>query len=60
MPGRRAVHPFSFQIRSGEPLGAVDRDGRTALHYAAAKGHTDVVELLLKSNAAVNAQDTAG
>ena len=34
------------------------QDGRTALHYAASKGHGDVVEALLKAACNTDIQDT--
>ncbi len=36
-----------------------DSDGMTALHWASARGHKDIMELLLASNADVNAKDSA-
>ena len=35
----------------------VDRVGRTALHHAAINGNSEVVELLIKMGASVNAFD---
>lgn len=37
-----------------------DKDGLTPLHWAAAKGHTDLAKFLLASNAEVNAKDNIG
>jgi len=34
--------------------------GRTALHYAAWNGHSELVSILLSQNANVNAQDSEG
>lgn len=39
---------------SGVDVNAVDYDGRSALHVAAAEGHTEVIRFLLK-NAGANA-----
>lgn len=39
---------------SGVDVNAVDYDGRSALHVAAAEGHTDVIRFLLE-NAGANA-----
>jgi ankyrin repeat protein len=33
------------------------QDGHTALHYAAAKDHLEVIELLVKHGAAVDIRD---
>lgn len=41
-------------------VNAVDEDGRTPLHYAAAKGHTAVVALLLRHGAHCGVVDTMG
>jgi ankyrin repeat protein len=37
-------------------VNAVDRTGRTALHVAAQNGNRDIVKLLLRKNAAIDAQ----
>lgn len=37
-----------------------DKDGTTALHWAAAKGHGPLVTLLLENGAAIDGQDTSG
>ncbi|KAL4191697.1 hypothetical protein AMTRI_Chr07g31190 [Amborella trichopoda] len=37
-----------------------DSDGRSALHWAVDRGHLDIVELLIKKNADVNAKDNEG
>lgn len=39
---------------------AIDAEGRTPLHLAAAGGHAATVELLLHNNADPNARDRAG
>jgi len=41
-------------------VNAVDRDNRTALHFAAALGLAEVVEMLIKAGVDVNAQDSQG
>jgi len=42
-------------IRKGASVNVKDERGRTALHYAAAQGHKDIVEILLANGADVNA-----
>lgn len=46
----------------GEAVAATDSDydGRTALHLASAGGHVNVIKLLVKHDANVNAQDRHG
>lgn len=39
---------------------APDREGKTPLHYAAAKGNLEVVEFLVKNGANVNARNSSG
>jgi ankyrin repeat protein len=39
---------------------APDKNGDTALHYAAMKGHTRIAEILISNGADVNAQDKEG
>lgn len=41
-------------------LEAPDREGKTPLHYAAAKGHLNVVEFLVSKGANVNARNSSG
>lgn len=41
-------------------IDAPDREGKTPLHYAAAKGHLNVVEWLVKNGANVNARNSSG
>ncbi|MGB9602646.1 MAG: ankyrin repeat domain-containing protein [Limisphaerales bacterium] len=41
-------------------IDAPDREGKTPLHYAAAKGHLAVVEWLVKNGANVNARNSSG
>ena len=43
-----------------ELVRATTPDGMTALHYAARSGHTDVVDVLLRYHADVNARDNRG
>lgn len=45
---------FCRYFLSGVDVNAVDYDGRSALHVAAAEGHTDVIRFLLE-NAGANA-----
>jgi ankyrin repeat protein len=40
----------------GAEVNATNRDGKTALHYAAGKGHLHVVETLLEHNADLDAR----
>jgi ankyrin repeat protein len=42
-------------IQEGASINVKDQRGRTALHYAAAQGHKEIVELLLANGADVNA-----
>merc|ERR1712008_83469 len=46
--------------RTPHDLGAVDREGRHALHWAAQRGHTHLAKELLKQRAAVHAADLNG
>ena len=39
------------------PVSQVDSDGRTPLFWAAARGHREVIELLLDHGARINARD---
>jgi hypothetical protein len=48
------LSPPSF--RCLDAVTNTDRDGKTALHEAANKGHLTTVDLLLRSGAAVNAK----
>ena len=41
-------------------ISSTNNGGATPLHYAAAKGHMDIAEMLLTSKASVNAKDNAG
>jgi uncharacterized protein len=47
-------------LESGRKVNAPDKDGRTALMYAAYDGHTEIINLLLSSGASVNLQDNSG
>jgi hypothetical protein len=64
-PGGRggATRPFSTvkkALRSGEQLGALDHDGGSALHYAAAAGKHQLVALLLRVGCSPHAPDAFG
>jgi ankyrin repeat protein len=50
------------KLISADPklVDAPDREGKTALHYAAAKGHLNVVEWLVQKGANVNARNSSG
>jgi ankyrin repeat protein len=47
-------------LEGGADPNAADRNLATPLHYAAYKGHPDVVELLIRHKADVNARDARG
>lgn len=47
-------------LKSGAPITGVDHCGRTALHYAYARGMRDVVSALLAHGADINAKDKFG
>ena len=47
-------------LQEGVPVDCVDRDGRTALFYAAGLNRTDVIRLLLQKGADVNKRDGVG
>ena len=44
-------------IQNGADVNAVDGDKKTALHFAASKGHDDVAKVLIENGADVNAVD---
>ncbi len=44
----------------GCPITPIDKDGWTALHYAALHGKMDIVEILISSGIDVNAKNNAG
>ena len=44
-------------LNEGHELNVFDELGKTPLHYAAERGHLDVMRLLLSSGADVNAHD---
>ncbi len=57
--------PMDFQhikdlLAVGCPIEARDGNGRTALHWAAERGHLGVVGLLVSREADVNARDDGG
>ena len=45
-------------IRLGADLGAQDKFGETALHYAAENGHLDIVKLLVNHGSDINLRDS--
>jgi ankyrin repeat protein len=47
-------------VSSGEDIDALDREGRTALFYAAKDGDSEIVAELLKHGSNVNVQDKNG
>ena len=49
-----------FLIRNGVNLGAIDRNGQTGLHWAAAGGHAEIAKLLLQHNARLDVRNNYG
>ena len=47
-------------LKAGAGIDVRDNSGRTALHYAAAAGYTDVAKALVEHGADVNAKDVDG
>ncbi|KAM3500616.1 hypothetical protein MY10362_006255 [Beauveria mimosiformis] len=47
-------------LQANADIRGTDKDGRTALHYAAMPGHSEVVEVLLEHGADINGQDSFG
>lgn len=47
-------------LNDGIDVNSIDLDGRTALHIAACEGHVEVVKLLLKRKANIDARDRWG
>jgi ankyrin repeat protein len=56
----KAADAENLLKRNPQLARATTPDGRTALHYAAMAGHVDVVEVLLRYHADVNARDDRG
>ncbi len=50
----KLLYPLQIAISLGADINKADYNGRTALMYAAAHGHTGAVELLLKAGADIN------
>ena len=48
---------LSLHISLYSILSSSDGDGATALIYASMKGHTEIVDLLVRKNADLNVQD---
>ena len=44
---------------AGADVNATDKDGYTPLHWAALRGHTEIVQALLEAGADVNNSDTS-
>lgn len=51
------VPTVSLLLRAGASHAIKGPDGETALHLAAAGGHTDIIRLLVAAGAAVNEVD---
>ncbi|CAI7894107.1 unnamed protein product, partial [Closterium sp. NIES-54] len=47
-------------LDGGADAGVADDEGRTALHMAAANGHTEIARLLIQRGAPVNAVNRQG
>jgi ankyrin repeat protein len=58
--GHLEVVEMLVEARKGRGLEAMNHDGMTALHYAAYKGHKDIVTFLLSKGAQANASDEHG
>src|SRR5205085_11979331 len=41
-------------LKLGADLNAMDRDGETAMHYAASSGYSDIIEVLAEQGADIN------
>ena len=54
------VEFLSLMVEHGADARARDGWGLTALHYAARKGHADIVEYLIRAGADVSARDDVG
>jgi uncharacterized protein len=55
-----ALETADALLKAGAGIDVRDNNGRTALHYAAAAGYTDVAKLLAERGADVNAKDVDG
>ena len=57
----RTLHsPLTRLVAEGIDVSTADEKGRTALHFASAKGHLRMVETLIKAGADVNKLDHIG
>jgi ankyrin repeat protein len=56
----RGVEAVRLLLSKGADVAVPDRDGRTALHYAARSDYNvEIAQMLLEHGAAINAQDTS-
>lgn len=64
-----AIHDFAREgelgnlikcVESGVSVDLKDSEGRTPLHWAVDRGHSNIAELLVSRNANVNAKDNEG
>ena len=56
---RRSLSDLVQALAQGAPVDAKDREGRTALFYAAKDGDVAIAAALIRAGANVNARDTA-
>lgn len=52
------VNGVEAAVQGGAILDQKDQEGRTALHYASAEGHLQVIELLLHYDADLNVKSS--
>lgn len=60
MACRNDVRGVEDLLNEGVDVNSIDLDGRTALHIAACEGHVEVVKLLLRRKANIDARDRWG